>query len=52
MLESILTLHMGNETYKVKKGESFYFLSLRSHAWGNEGARRCVVIWVVSPPSL
>lgn len=51
VLEGALTLRMGSDLYRIKKGESFYFSSLRPHSWGNETARRCVVIWVVSPPS-
>lgn len=51
ILAGALTLRMGDEVHKVKKGESFYFSSLRPHAWGNEGAKPCVVVWVVSPPS-
>jgi transcriptional regulator with XRE-family HTH domain len=51
VLQGILTLRIDGEVHRVKKGESFYFSSLRPHSWGNEGARPCVVIWVVSPPS-
>ncbi len=51
VLQGALTLHLNNESLKVKKGESFYFSSLKPHSWGNEGSRPCVVVWVVSPPS-
>jgi transcriptional regulator with XRE-family HTH domain len=51
VLEGVLTLRVGSDAYRVKKGESFYFSSLRPHDWSNQGAKKCVVIWVVSPPS-
>jgi transcriptional regulator with XRE-family HTH domain len=51
VLEGTLTLRIGSEGFKVRRGQSFYFSSLRPHAWGNEGTRRCRLIWVVSPPS-
>lgn len=51
VLEGELTLRLGDETYLVKAGSSFYYSSSLFHAWTNEGDEPCIVIWVVNPPS-
>jgi len=51
VLEGELTLKIGQETYLVKAGSSFYYSSLLPHAWINESQQICRVVWVVAPPS-
>ena len=51
VLEGELTLKVGEETYRVRAGSSFYYPSSLPHSWTNEGKRPCRVVWVVTPPS-
>ena len=51
VLEGELTLRVGDDTYQVKAGSSFYYPSILPHAWTNEKDEPCRVVWVVTPPS-
>jgi transcriptional regulator with XRE-family HTH domain len=51
VLEGELSLKVGSTVYNVKQGSSFYYSSVMSHSWVNEGEKTCKVIWVVNPPS-
>jgi transcriptional regulator with XRE-family HTH domain len=51
VLEGVLTLSVGGESYQVEPFQSFYYSSLVAHSWTNEGDVPCLVVWVVSPPS-
>ena len=44
-------LYLGNEKYKVRKGESFYFKANSNHYISNAGKTKATVIWVSTPPS-
>lgn len=44
-------LNIGEERYKVKKGESFYYKANSNHYLSNEGKTKASVIWVSTPPS-
>lgn len=46
-----LLLHLGEETYFVKAGESFYFPANRDHYIENTTARTVKYIWVCTPPT-
>ncbi len=49
VLQGSITIRIGNKSYKAKKGESFYFVSTKTHyITSKTGA---VVLWVSSPPS-
>lgn len=51
VLSGTVFIHIGSQTYKAKKGESFYFTPDKKHyitAAGKGGAR---LIWVTTPPS-
>ncbi len=51
VLKGSITIILGNKSYKVKKGESFYYVASKTHyikASGNYGAE---LIWVSTPPS-
>ncbi|KIR03140.1 Transcriptional regulator, MerR family, near polyamine transporter [Lachnospiraceae bacterium TWA4] len=49
VIQGSIMLHIGSHVYKVKKGESFYFVSDKKHYITSKlGA---TFIWVSSPPS-
>lgn len=50
LLGNIL-LHLGNRTYKVKKGESFYFKPKVNHYISNPSKTQAKIIWISTPPS-
>ena len=46
-----LKLHLGDEVYSVKAGESFYYPAKRRHMIENPGSRPASFIWVSTPPT-
>lgn len=46
-----IVLHLGEDIYKVKSGESFYYPADKPHYIENTSARPAKFIWVSSPPS-
>lgn len=51
VLNGTLEIEINGHTHRLKKNESFYFLSRNPHSWRNPGKRKTTVVWVVSPPS-
>ncbi|MDR1774502.1 MAG: cupin domain-containing protein [Clostridioides sp.] len=51
VISGAVFVNMGNEKYKVKKGESFYFKPRRSHFLSNAGKKTAKIIWVSTPPT-
>ena len=51
VLSGTIFLHLGNQKFKVKKGESFYFKPSLVHFISNESRYVAKVLWVSSPPS-
>lgn len=51
VLEGEVLLCIDNKKYKLKKGESFYFDSIKNHYLKNVKDKVCKVIWVTSPPN-
>lgn len=51
VLSGQILLHLGAKTYRVKKGESFYFTPFAVHYLENPGKSRASVLWISSPPS-
>ncbi|MDD3251607.1 MAG: cupin domain-containing protein [Lachnospiraceae bacterium] len=49
VMQGGVSIHIGSKTYKVKKGESFYFVSDKKHYLSSKAG--AVLIWVSSPPS-
>lgn len=49
VLQGTAAIHLGSKTYRVKKGESFYFTSDQKHYLTSKTG--AVLIWVSSPPS-
>lgn len=51
VLDGSVELHIGATTYKVRKGESFYFEPDKEHYIENKNERPARLIWVSTPPS-
>ncbi|WP_294143833.1 helix-turn-helix domain-containing protein [uncultured Clostridium sp.] len=49
VLQGSISIHLGNRTYKAKKGESFYYISDKTHYLSSKSGAS--IIWVSSPPS-
>lgn len=50
VLSGTVTLITGNKTYKIKKGESFYFQAMTPHYIKNRGKVPAKFLWISSPP--
>jgi len=51
VLLGTVTLRIGERSFKVKKGDSFYFRPASSHQLINNGKREARILWVSTPPS-
>lgn len=51
ILTGSIKLHLGQMTYIVKKGESFYFKPLKDHYVENTSNGDTEILWVSSPPN-
>lgn len=51
VLEGEVLLCIDKKTYRLKKGETFYFDSAKNHYLKNVKDKICRVIWVSSPPN-
>lgn len=51
VLQGSICLHLGSETFKVRKGESFYYKANANHYISNPGKTKASVIWVSTPPN-
>lgn len=51
VLKGSVSVHIGKQSFKAKKGESFYFIPSKRHFIKNTGKGPAVLIWVSSPPS-
>lgn len=51
VLEGEVLLCIDNNRYQLKKGESFYFDSIKNHYLKNVKDKVCKIIWVTSPPN-
>lgn len=49
VLQGAVSIHLGNKTYKAKKGESFYYTADKTHFLSSKNGAN--LIWVSSPPS-
>ncbi len=49
ILSGTVLIHIGNQTYTARKGESFYFKPEKTHYL--ESARGAKLLWVTTPPS-
>ena len=51
VLSGQITIHVGQQTYKAKRGETFYFKSSSRHYIEAAGKAGASIIWVSTPPS-
>ena len=51
VLSGTVTLYIGQDKYKVKKGECFYFKAKSPHYIMNNTTKDASVLWVSSPPT-
>ena len=51
ILSGSITLHIGNRSYNVRKGESFYFTANKQHYITASGKSGATLLWVSTPPS-
>lgn len=51
VLSGTIMLYYGGQAFKVKKGESFYFKTNKSHYIENTSKNTARVIWVSTPPN-
>jgi len=51
VIQGNIYLHVGNEKFKLKKGESFYYKANSNHYISNAGKTNASIIWVSTPPS-
>lgn len=51
VISGSIYMHLGDEKFKVKKGDSFYYKANSNHYISNEGKTKASIIWVSTPPS-
>lgn len=51
VLNGSITIHIGNKSYKAKKGESFYFKAAKKHYITASEKQGATLLWVSTPPS-
>jgi transcriptional regulator with XRE-family HTH domain len=51
VLSGGIELSLGGKTYKLKRGECFYFRASKRHRLANRRKTRALVLWVSSPPN-
>lgn len=51
VLSGSITIHMGKQSWRAKKGESFYFTPRSTHYISASPKSGACLIWVSSPPS-
>lgn len=51
VLQGNIAIHLGSKIHKAKKGESFYFISNKTHYIRAHAKTGAVILWVSSPPS-
>jgi len=51
VLSGSITLHIGNRSFKAKKGESFYFTANKQHYITASEKTGATLLWVSTPPS-
>ena len=49
ILQGSVTIHLGSQIYRAKKGESFYFTPDKKHYLTSKAG--AILLWVTTPPS-
>ncbi len=50
ILKGRITLKLGRQSYKAKRGDSFYFTAKRQHTIVNSGSGEAHFLWITCPP--
>ncbi len=51
VISGSIVLHIGNRSFKAKKGESFYFTANKQHYITASNKAGATLLWVSTPPS-
>ncbi len=51
VLSGSITIHLGQHSYRAKKGESFYFIPHSTHYISTSSKSGASIIWISTPPS-
>lgn len=51
VLKGAVKIHLGKETYRAKKGESFYYTASKEHYISNPFKQTTEILWVSTPPN-
>ena len=51
VLDGVFELSVGSETFRLRKGDSFFFRSDLPHSYRNVGKQIAKVLWINSPPT-
>ncbi len=51
IVSGTVSVNLGEEQFKAKKGDSFYFKPIKKHYIANLGKTKATVLWVSTPPS-
>jgi DNA-binding transcriptional MerR regulator/quercetin dioxygenase-like cupin family protein len=51
VLRGTLDISLGDQEYRLRPGDSFYFESSKPHIWRNAGKAETLVLWVNTPPT-
>ncbi len=51
VLSGSITLHIGNKTFKAKKGESFYYKAGKKHFITASEKQGAALLWISTPPN-
>ena len=52
VIQGTATLKLAKKSYKVQRGQCFYFEAYQSHQLRNDGNSTVRLLWVVSPPQM
>ena len=51
IISGSIILHIGNRSFKAKKGESFYFIANKQHYITASEKSGASLLWISTPPS-
>lgn len=51
IVEGNVMLKLGEKTYKLEGGDTFYYPAEKTHTLTNTGSSRALIVWVSSPPN-
>jgi len=50
LIRGTIRINLDGKTFKVQKGDCFYFLADKKHSIVNTGKEKAIILWVVTPP--